>query len=354
MGEKSKIKRAVVLLNLGGPTSMNEVKPFLFSLFYDPAIISLPNPFRYLLAKLISSTRYREASHIYASLGGKSPLLEETQKQAESLSEYFDDNTAIFIAMRHATPRTEQTFQEVKDWNPDEVILLPLYPQFSITTTGSAVAAWKKLEDQHNWHPKTQAICCYPTLDGFIDPTVAEIEKAYSEAKAYGSPKLILSAHGLPEKTVASGDPYQVQVEATGHAILQKLDISDLDATISYQSRVGPLEWIKPYTEVVLTEAAEAGRPIIMVPIAFVSEHSETLYELDQMYGDLASEKGSPFYFRVSTVSTNTQFIQSLFGLVDGLDRGFTCPKTHKKCAQLGAHCYPSPMCSKDLLKKAS
>jgi ferrochelatase len=173
MGEKSQIKRAVVLLNLGGPTSMDEVRPFLFSLFYDPAIISLPNPFRYLLAKLISSTRYKEASHIYAELGGKSPLLEETQKQAADLSKLFEgDNNRVFVAMRHATPRTEETFAEVRAWDPDEVILLPLYPQFSITTTGSAIEAWRALEDKHNWHPHTQAVCCYPTLEGFIDPIV--------------------------------------------------------------------------------------------------------------------------------------------------------------------------------------
>lgn len=354
MGEISEIKRAVVLLNLGGPTSMAEVKPFLFSLFYDPAIISLPNPFRYLLAKLISGTRYKEASHIYESLGGKSPLLEETQKQAEALSSHFDSNTRVFIAMRHTTPRTEETFQEVKAWNPDEVILLPLYPQFSITTTGSAIMAWRELEDSHNWHPKTHAVCCYPTLDGFINPIVDQIRTSYDHAKVYGKPKLILSAHGLPKKTVASGDPYQAQVEATGHAIIQKLNIPGLDWTISYQSRVGPLEWIKPYTEEVLEESAIAQKPIIMVPIAFVSEHSETLFELDQMYGELAQEKGAPLYIRIPTVSVHPLFIAGLFGLVEGADRGFTCPKTHKKCPQLGQHCYPSPTCSEAPLKKAS
>lgn len=354
MGERSKVKRAVVLLNLGGPTSMDEVKPFLFSLFYDPAIISLPDPFRYLLAKLISSTRYKEARHIYAALGGKSPLLEETQKQAEVLNAHFDESTRVFIAMRHATPRTEDTFKEVKAWNPDEVILLPLYPQFSITTTGSAIRAWRELEDSHNWHPKTHAVCCYPTLDGFIDPIVDQIRTSYEQARAYGTPKLILSAHGLPKKTVASGDPYQAQVEATGQAIIEKLNISGLDWIISYQSRVGPLEWIKPYTEQVLSETASAKKPIIMVPIAFVSEHSETLFELDQMYGELAQEKGAPLYIRIPTVSVNSYFIEGLKCLIEGADRGFTCSKTHKKCPQLGEQCYPSPSCSQTLLKKAS
>eukprot|EP00406_Dinophysis_acuminata_P073800 CAMPEP_0179258918 /NCGR_PEP_ID=MMETSP0797-20121207/25559_1 /TAXON_ID=47934 /ORGANISM="Dinophysis acuminata, Strain DAEP01" /LENGTH=361 /DNA_ID=CAMNT_0020966957 /DNA_START=51 /DNA_END=1136 /DNA_ORIENTATION=- len=341
MGSTPKVKRAVVLLNLGGPTSMDEVRPFLFSLFNDPATIDLPNPFRYLLATLLSSSRYKEASKIYETLGGKSPLLEETQKQADALSNLFEGNsTRVFVAMRHATPRTEECFAKVRAWGPEEVILLPLYPQFSVTTTGSGVEAWRELEDEHRWYPKTSAVCCYPTMEGFIDPLVADIKAHYEKAKEFGNPQVILSAHGLPEVVVAKGDPYQAQVEATGNAIIEKLDMPGLDASIAYQSRVGPLPWIQPYTEEVLVEASRAKRPIIMVPIAFVSEHSETLVELDIEYGELAAEAGTPAYFRVPTVSVASYYIQGLYNLVMGADRGFTCPKTHKQCPQLSGNPY--------------
>lgn len=316
MGERPAVKRAIILLNLGGPTTMAEVKPFLFSLFYDPAIITLPNPFRWILAQFITRARYHEAAHIYETLGGKSPLLEETQKQATALSTYLDSHSQVFIAMRHATPRTEVAFHAARAWGAEEVVLLPLYPQFSTTTTGSAIKAWKTLENQYHWHPKTRIVSSYPTIPGFIDPLAAEIQKLYEQAKTFGKPKVILSAHGLPEKVIQAGDPYQSQVEATAQAILQKLGIPAVEVTLSYQSRVGPLPWLKPYTNTVLREAAQNKRPIIMVPISFVSEHSETLYELDKMYGHLARENGSPAYFRVPTVSCDSAFIQGLYQLI--------------------------------------
>ncbi|MEB3701438.1 Ferrochelatase [Candidatus Bealeia paramacronuclearis] len=334
MGQGSQIKRVVVLLNLGGPTSMAEVGPFLFSLFYDKAIINFPNPFRWALAKLISSRRLQEASHIYESLGGKSPLYEETLKQRDALSQLLDPETQVFVAMRHAFPRTEVVFEEVRKLNPQEVILLPLYPQYSTTTTGSALEMWRALEEKFNWHPQTRAVCCYPTLSGFIDPIVSKIQEIYAEAERHGKPYLILSAHGLPEKVIKAGDPYQMQVEKTAQAIVEKLNISDLDWIVSYQSRVGPLPWIKPYTEEVLKAAARAKKPIIMVPIAFVSEHSETLYELDQMYGQLAETEGAPGYYRVPTVSTDSSFIQGLYDLMSGNTPIFSCPQTFQKCGQ--------------------
>ena len=306
------IKTAVVLFNLGGPDSKQAVRPFLFNLFNDPAIISVPNPMRFFLAKLISKKRAPVAAEIYDHIGGKSPILENTALQADALEKELNKTgeTKIFIAMRYWHPFAWETVEEVKKYKPDHIILLPLYPQFSTTTTGSSFKDWDKCAKKIGLQVPTSKICCYPTQQKFIEAHAEMIAPYYEAAKQFGNPRILFSAHGLPEKIVKNGDPYQAQVEATTQAILKLLTVED--SINCYQSRVGPLKWIGPSTDDEIKRAGADGVPVVLVPIAFVSEHSETLVELDVEYAELAHEHGVKYYARVPTLSVADGFIQAL------------------------------------------
>lgn len=309
---------AVVLFNLGGPDRPEAVQPFLFNLFNDPAIIRLPQPLRWGLATLISRRRAPVAAEIYRPLGGGSPLLPNTQAQAQALEQALDGmgTVKVFIAMRYWHPRSDETAAAVKAFAPDEIVLLPLYPQFSTTTTASSLKDWTASARRAGLAAPTRTVCCYATESGFIEAAAALIRPAYEKAAAAGKPRLLFTAHGLPQRVVDGGDPYQKQVEATAAAIVKRLALPDLDAVISYQSRVGPLEWLKPYTEDELQRAGADKVPLVVVPIAFVSEHSETLVELDITYREEALKLGVPLYERVATVGTQPAFIAGLAGLV--------------------------------------
>ena len=312
-------KTAIVLFNLGGPDSPAAVRPFLFNLFNDTAIIGVPQPLRYVLAKLVSKRRAPIAAEMYDELGGGSPLLPNTQAQADALSAALGEaDTRIFIAMRYWHPLTEETAAAVKQFAPDRVILLPLYPQFSTTTTGSSVGAWTRAARKVGLSAPTATICCYPQESGFIDAIVDLLRPAFDLASRNGSPRVLFSAHGLPKKIVAGGDSYQWQVEQTAAAIVARLDRPGLDWRVTYQSRVGPLEWIGPATDTEIIRAGKERVPLIVIPVAFVSEHSETLVELDIAYRRLAAESGVPRYERVATVGTHPSFIAGLARLVSG------------------------------------
>jgi ferrochelatase len=308
-------RKAVILFNLGGPDSPEAVQPFLFNLFNDPAIISVPNPMRYFLAKLISSRRAPKAQEIYKYIGGKSPILENTNAQAQALEAALGEEYKTFVCMRYWHPMSDDVAQRVNDYNPDEIILLPLYPQFSTTTTHSSMNDWNRACRKIKLECPTRSICCYPTQKDFIFAQADLVRKAYESASLLGTPRVLFSAHGLPEKIIAKGDPYQWQVEQTTLKVVEALDIHGLDFVNCYQSRVGPLKWIGPSTEDEIVRAKKDNVPIVLVPIAFVSEHSETLVELDIEYRHLAGESG---YFRVPTVSLAPHFIEGLKALVQG------------------------------------
>ncbi len=307
-------KTAVVLFNLGGPDTKDAVQPFLNNLFNDPAIIGLPNPMRGWLAKFISTRRAPKAQHIYDLIGGKSPILENTQAQADALEASLKQhgNVRVFIAMRYWHPRAAECVKQVQQFSPDNIILLPLYPQFSTTTTGSSFDEWRREAARAKLDVPTHAVCCYPTQPEFVAAHAALIKTYYDQAAAHGKPRILFSAHGLPEKVIAKGDPYQSQVEMTTRAVLGELKIPEVDYVNCYQSRVGPLKWIGPSTEHELTRAAADKVPVVLVPIAFVSEHSETLVELDIEYAEMAKEAGLEHYFRVPTLSGHAHFIAAL------------------------------------------
>jgi ferrochelatase len=308
-------KTAIILFNLGGPDRAEAVQPFLFNLFHDPAIIGLPQPMRFLLAKLISGKRAPIAREIYAQMGGGSPILPNTEAQAKALEQRFGDSK-VFIAMRYWHPFVDETARAVKDYAPDKIILLPLYPQFSTTTTRSSLRSWHRAASTVGLNVPTQTICCYPNESGFIAALATRIRTAYAEAQKYGTPRLLLSAHGLPEKIVKAGDPYPQHCEQTVAALRQALAIDHLDAALCYQSRVGPLKWIGPSTDDEIRRAGAEKKPIVIAPIAFVSEHSETLVEIDIEYRHLAKASGVPFYTYTGTVAEDPVFIDGLAGLV--------------------------------------
>ncbi|MGC2854692.1 ferrochelatase [Novispirillum sp. DQ9] len=332
-------KLAVVLFNLGGPDSPAAVRPFLFNLFNDPAIIGAPGPVRWALAQLISRRRAPVAQHIYARLGGKSPLLEQTQSQARALEGALSgaaDEVRAFIAMRYWHPMTAETVAAVKAFAPDRVVLLPLYPQYSGTTSGSSLKAWRQEAARQGLGAPAVEVCCWPTAPGWIDAMAQRVAAAVHKMGAHGEPRVLFSAHGLPKKVIAAGDPYQWQVERTAAAVVDRMALPGLDWQVCYQSRVGPLEWIGPSTDAEIRRAGGDGVPVVLVPIAFVSEHSETLVELDEEYRDLAEAEGVTGFHRVPTVSSDPVFIAGLADLVRGALAGGCAP-----CSQDGGRLCP-------------
>lgn len=306
-------KLAVVLFNLGGPDGPDAVRPFLFNLFRDPAIIGAPALIRYPLAALISTTREKSAKANYAIMGGGSPLLPETEKQARALEAALTVampgvEAKCFIAMRYWHPLTGETARQVADFAPDQVVLLPLYPQFSTTTTGSSLKAWKKT---YKGSGVQTTVGCYPTETGLIEAHARMIRETWEKAGSPTNIRLLFSAHGLPEKVILAGDPYQKQVEATAAAVAARLP-SEIEWTVCYQSRVGPLKWIGPSTDDEIRRAGGEGKGVMITPIAFVSEHVETLVELDHEYAELAEEVGAAPYLRVAALGTEPAFIDGL------------------------------------------
>jgi ferrochelatase len=314
------MKLAIVLFNLGGPDSLEAVEPFLRNLFADPAIIRLPAFLRYPLAWLIAARRAPITRGMYERIGGSSPLLKETEAQARALEAALakdDMETRCFIAMRHWQPFTGETARAVKAWGADRIVLLPLYPQYSTTTTASALDAWQKAAKKAGLRTPETRVCCYPWDTGFVGAEAELVAEALKRRKPGLNYRVLFSAHGLPKRIVDQGDPYQWQVEKTVGAILRRLNHNDLDWGICYQSRVGPLEWVGPATDEEIRRAGAQGKGVIVAPVAFVSEHSETLVELDLDYGKhLAREAGVTDYIRVSTVRTHPLFIQGLADLV--------------------------------------
>ena len=334
------MKKAVILFNLGGPDRLESVEPFLFNLFNDPEILSIPSIFRYPLAKIISKRRAPIAKNIYKEIGNRSPILELTQKQANRLEKKLskEGDYKCFVAMRCWHPRAAETIKKVKEFNPEEIILLPLYPQFSAATSGSSINEWNHLCKKENFNVKTKTICCYPTENNFVKSHANLIKKTIQNNEEGNNFKLLFSAHGLPEIKIKKGDPYQWQIEETVKSIMLELKDMNLDHTISYQSRVGPLKWIGPSTDDEIIKYSKEKKGIVIVPVAFVSEHSETLVELDIEYKKLAEKNGCSFYKRVPALGIEENFITGLTELVlqketrGNFVSSLMCPNKYKKC----------------------
>ncbi len=334
-------RTAIVFFNLGGPDSPEAVKPFLFNLFNDKAIIGAPGPVRFALAKYISARRVPIAREIYEHLGGKSPLLELTREQERALEAALSDfgDVKVFTAMRYWHPLAPETVADVKAWCPDRIVLLPLYPQFSTATTGSSLLDWQDEAARAGLIAPVHSVCCYPWAEGFIAAHSRLIMETLDGMA--GPARVLFSAHGLPKKIVSGGDPYQWQVEQTAKAVARTARLEADGWTVCYQSRVGPLEWIGPSTEDEIARAGAEGIALVVVPVAFVSEHSETLVELDIEYRELAEEEGVPAYYRVPALGTKPEYIAAMADMARaavgrpglGSDTGARlCPASWGKC----------------------
>lgn len=314
---------AVVLLQLGGPDSLESVEPFLYNLFCDPDIIDLPLAFlfRKRLARLISSRRSAKVQDIYRRIGGRSPILKLTRRQAAALEQVLRPklNARVHIAMRYWHPLTESAVEEVYRSGAERVVLLPLYPQYSRTTTGSSVNEWNRVLKQRGLNGLAvdliEEYCEHPE---YIAALVRNIRIALHRVKKQDRSRvhLVFSAHGTPVKLVKAGDPYQEQILRTYNAVMSAGKF-DLPGHLCYQSKVGPEKWLEPSLEDTIKElAAQRVTHIIVVPIAFVSDHSETLFEINMEMREEAKQLGVLHFDMSPALHTNPLFVRALADVV--------------------------------------
>ncbi|GAB4837121.1 hypothetical protein Ancab_002032 [Ancistrocladus abbreviatus] len=314
----------VLLLNLGGPETLHDVQPFLYNLFADPDIIRLPRLFRFLqrpLAKLISVLRAPKSKEGYAAIGGGSPLRKITEEQANAIKLALKakrKQVNVYVGMRYWFPFTEEAVHQIKRDMITRLVVLPLYPQFSISTTGSSLRVLQNMfrEDEYLSNLPVAIIQSWYQREGYIKSMADLIEKELQNFPKPNEVIIFFSAHGVPVSYVEeAGDPYRDQMEDCIFLIMKQLKARGVnnDHTLAYQSRVGPVQWLKPYTDEVLVELGERGvKGLLAVPVSFVSEHIETLEEIDMEYKELALESGIENWGRVPALNCHSSFIEDL------------------------------------------
>ncbi len=329
---------AVVLFNLGGPDSPEAVKPFLRNLFSDPAILPAPAPIRFFLSRYIAGRRVGPALDACMQLGGASPLLEQTEAQARALEAALaarGQEARCITAMRYWHPRAADAARAVRDYGPDEIVLLPLYPQFSTTTSGSSLAEWRK---RFGDSVPTRTACCHPVLKGLIEAWAEPLAASVRRARTAAPVRVLFTAHGLPERVIARGDPYAWQVRQTAAALRAAAEarlgaLDGIDWRVTWQSRATPEKWLQPDTAVEVEAAAAEGLALVLAPIAFVSEHSETLVELDIDARASAERAGAAAWERVPTPQIASSYIDGLAELaLDRRPRQRLCPAECARC----------------------
>jgi ferrochelatase len=322
------IKSCVILFNLGGPKNQDDVERFLFDLFFDKRIIPVSIIPRFFIAKLISKLRKNKAKHIYSLIGGGSPIVQNTTNQAIKLQKYLQNTSSIigeksinwrvFFAMRHSEPFLSDIIKQIKEFDPQEIILLPLYPQYSTTTTESFFDVWSDVFEKKNLlNSNVSRIIDYHENPIYIRSCIGVIEKFFKEKNLNIQDfHLIFSAHGLPESIVKNGDPYQKQTEKTYELIISELlkKYQKITSNLCYQSRVGPKKWIGPSTSEFVESLSKNGcKNIAIFPISFTSEHSETLVELDiEIRDEIHAIDNSINYIRIPTIQESENFIECL------------------------------------------
>jgi ferrochelatase len=307
------MKTAVFLMNLGGPRSLDEVKPYLRDLFGDPLVISAPfGPFRPLFARLISHLRAPSSAEKYQLIGGRSPLVEGTEAQARALQGALGQDFTVHLAMRCGHPSTGEGIRDALAAGAGQAISLPLYPQFANATTTSSLREMRRLWPREK--PLFE-ICSYPDHPRYLEASAATLRDAIAKVKPENRDRLLVvfSAHGLPMSHVKKGDPYPQEVEASARGTAERAGVKDFQ--ITYQSRVGPAKWLGPDTSQWLEENAR-GRAVVTHPIAFVSEHLETLYDMDILAADAARKGGAIEYHRAAAVGVHPEFTGALADLV--------------------------------------
>lgn len=313
----------VLLLNLGGPEQLSDVRPFLFNLFSDPEIIRIP--FKALqkpLAWFISSTRAIKSQANYEKIGGGSPLRRITEAQAQEIESQLNErgeDAKVYIGMRYWYPFTEEAIEQIKRDGIEQLVILPLYPQFSISTSGSSFRLLQKIwrENPSLQPPWYTVIPDWYNLPGYLQAMADLIGKEIDKCPEPETAHVFFSAHGVPVSYVEeAGDPYQQEIEECAKLIMETLGRKN-NYTLAYQSKVGPVEWLKPYTEDAIPELAAQGvKDLVVVPISFVSEHIETLEEIDIEYREIAEEAGIHTFNRVPALDTHPIFIQAMVDLI--------------------------------------
>jgi ferrochelatase len=349
---KQKPRVGVLLLNLGGPERIEDVGPFLYNLFSDPEIIRLPvSAMQKPFAWLISSLRSAKSRQAYRSIGGGSPLRRITKQQAQELQTSLRQkgvDATSYVAMRYWHPFTESAIADLKANGVDEVVVLPLYPHFSISTSGSSFRELQRLRNTDPDFSRLPIRCIRSWYDhpGYIQALASLIAHEVKACEDPSTAHIFFSAHGVPKSYVEdAGDPYQLEIVACSRLILQQLQQQlghPNPFTLAYQSRVGPVEWLKPYTEDALQELGAQGvKDLVVVPISFVSEHIETLEEIDMEYRELAIAAGVKNFRRVPALDTDPAFIAALTDLVE---QAMAETATNlDQAAQLSSKLNPSP-----------
>lgn len=357
-------KTAVILFNLGGPDKPESVRKFLFNLFNDPAIIPFLQPFRFLLAQFISRKREQKAQDIYAKIGGKSPLYELTMAQAYALERElsYAGNFKVYVAMRYWKPFAKEVVEQVRQYDPDQMILLPLYPQFSSATSDSSIKDYaEQFLLKHRKSDKqviTKVVCCYPVEPDLIKAHTLLIKQTIMKfyENDFSKFRFLFSAHGLPQKLINKGDPYVFHVTKTTNAIIKNLAeifaVSEekIDAHICYQSKVGPMKWTSPSLDQEIKRAALDKKIPVIIPVSFVSDHSETLVELDIDYKNMAEKFGIKTYLRVPSLNADGHFIKALTKICQNVDATESsifsgekavriCPKKMRLCFNRDSDC---------------
>ena len=306
------MKQGILLLNFGGPWTLADVKPFLYRLFVNPRVlVGIPGPFRHLLAFLIAQIKGPSSIKSYRAIGGSSPQLKWTVIQAEGLRQLLPRAVHVEFGMRSSEPSIEAALKQLKFWGADRLVLMPLFPQFSTTTTGTCFDVVEEELNKLRWHPQLTTVMNWPDHPGYISLLRSSVEEAISlgELAASGSTApvhIVFSAHSLPIKIVERGDPYAEDVARTVRAVTRDLQVP---WSLAFQSRNGKLPWLKPYLDDELKRLGQSGvEKVVVVPISFVSDHIETLFELDQLYAEVARKHGIKHYYRARCFNDNPQF----------------------------------------------
>lgn len=308
----------IVLFQLGGPDTLEAIEPFLYNLFCDPDIIDFPfaRIGRKPLAKLISTTRARKVQHHYSTIGGGSPIRRHTEQQARALQTELSNqgvDARCFVAMRYWHPFTSEAIEQVRRAECDALVLLPLYPQYSSTTTGSSLNEWRRLFcDDIPVH----CVESFYRSKLYLDSVIERVNTALSRFPAQNSPEIIFSAHSIPLSVVEKGDPYQQQIEETVRLLTRRARWPN-HHRLCYQSKVGASRWLQPSLHQTLRQlSAEQVREVCIVPIAFVSDHVETLGEIDHEARHFAQRLGFTQFEMSSGLNDSPKFIQALGQIV--------------------------------------
>lgn len=346
----------VLLLNLGGPEKLDDVRPFLFNLFSDPDIIRLP--FRFLqkpLARLISSRRHKKSGNYYAQIGGGSPLRRITDEQARALAEELRRrgiNARTYVAMRYWHPFTEEALEQVNHDGITRLIVLPLYPQFSISTTGSSLNRMNEVINEKGIKSlRASAICTWQDDAGYIKALSRSVTEELLKLPDQNpqNTHIVFSAHSVPVRYIAEGDPYLKYTEESVRLVMEEVG-SKFRHSLSFQSKVGPVKWLEPSTDTTIRRLAREGASqLLLVPISFVSEHIETLYELDILYRGVAEEVGIKHYARVPALNCRPDFIAALANLVEKELPAVNNHQSQSICPVYAVPCQLTPACTNDL-----